>query len=43
VDLGPGAHLVEFVYRPASVFTGLGLFLVGGFLVVILTRTRAVR
>jgi len=43
VNLGPGTHLVEFVYRPASVLIGLGLFLVGGFLVVILTRTRAVR
>jgi hypothetical protein len=39
VAIGPGTHEVEFVYRPASVFVGLGLFLVGAVLVVILVRT----
>lgn len=38
VELGPGTHVVEFVYRPISVFLGLGLFLMGAILVGFLMR-----
>ena len=41
VELGSGTHVVEFVYRPISVFLGLGLFLIGVILVRFLMRNGA--
>lgn len=36
IELAPGSHLVEFAYRPASVYAGLGLFSIGLLLVFVL-------
>ena len=29
VEISPGAHTIEFIFKPGSVYLGLGLFIAG--------------